>query len=464
MDTRRLALLPALAFSVGFSSLDTVAAQATAQAADPGTVARNFITAFFAKDPAYRAMMTDSMKAAFSDAQAAATADQLVARCGSFSGLGKPIEEARSGNHIVSLRGTFDKYYADFRVTIGGSGKDAGKVAGFFVVRLENRAQWASPPYAKAGSWTDEPASVDAGGWPLPGTLSIPKGRGPFPAVVLVHGSGPNDRDETIGPNKVFADIAQGLASKGIAVLRYDKRTLVHATRLSMDVQDIDVRSETVDDAVAALALLSRDQRVDGRRIIIVGHSLGAMLGPMIAVASASGASALHPAALVLLAPNARPLEDVIVDQVRYLSMLQPGNDEQKSAGIAELVAAAARVKALGPAAEDSDPETSELPLAIPAAWWRSVAGYNPVTVARGLGLPLLVIHGSRDYQVMSSEATAWKSGLSGQKDTTTMLIPNLNHLMMRGSGPANPAEYDTPGHVDVTLIEAVASFVGKLK
>ncbi|MFZ4616170.1 MAG: alpha/beta fold hydrolase, partial [Rectinemataceae bacterium] len=463
MDIRRFALLPALAFSVAFSSLNTVSAQAIAQAADPGTVARNFITAFFAKDPAYRAMMTDAMKTAFSDVQAAGTADQLLARCGSFSGLGKPAVEARSGTNIVSLRGSFDRYYADFRVTIGGTGKDTGKVAGFFVVRLENRAQWDLPPYAKAGSWTDEPASVDAGGWPLPGTLSIPKGKGPFPAVVLVHGSGPNDRNETIGPNKVFADIALGLASRGIAVLRYDKRTLVHSARLSAVAEDIDVRSETVDDAVAALSLLSRDPRVDGRRIIIVGHSLGAMLGPMIAAAAASAGSGLHPAALVLVAPNARPLEDVIVDQVRYLSMLQPGNDEQKSAGIAELVAAAARVKALGPAAEDTDPEPSELPLAIPAAWWRSLAGYNPVTVARGLGLPLLVIHGSRDYQVMSSEATAWKSGLSGQKDATTMLMPNLNHLMMRGSGPANPAEYDTPGHVDATVIEAVASFVGRL-
>ncbi|MEI6388762.1 MAG: alpha/beta fold hydrolase [Spirochaetota bacterium] len=464
MDARRLALLPVLAFSVGFCSLNPAAAQAAAQAADPRTLARNFIVAFFAKDPGYRAMMTDAMKSAFSDVQAAATADQLVARCGSFSGLGKPMVEAKSGTSIVSVRGNFDRYYADFRVTIGGTGKDAGKVAGFFVVRLENRAKWDLPPYAKSGSWTDEAASVDTGGWPLPGTLSIPKGKGPFPAVVLVHGSGPNDRDETIGPNKVFADIALGLASRGIAVLRYDKRTLVHAARLSAEAGDIDVRSETVDDAVAALALLSRDPRVDSRRIIIVGHSLGAMLGPMIAAAVASGGSGIHPAALVLVAPNARPLEDVIVDQVRYLSMLQPGDDEQKSAGIAELVAAAARVKALGPATGDDDPEPSELPLAIPAAWWRSLAGYNPVTVAQGLGLPLLVIHGSRDYQVMSSEALAWRSGLSGQSNATTMLLPNLNHLMMRGSGPANPAEYDTPGHVDAAVIEAIAGFVRRLK
>ena len=84
------------------------------------------------------------------------------------------------------------------------------------------------------------------------GTLSRPVGAGPFPAVVLVHGSGPNDRDSSFGPNKLFRDLAEGLASRGIAVLRYDKRTRTHAGRVA-PLLDFTVKEEVVDDAVAAV-------------------------------------------------------------------------------------------------------------------------------------------------------------------------------------------------------------------
>jgi len=83
-----------------------------------------------------------------------------------------------------------------------------------------------------------------------------PEGKGPFPAVVLVHGSGPQDRDETIGPNKPFRDLAWGLASQGIAVLRYDKRTKVHGAMMAGAVEQFTVKEETIDDALAAVALL----------------------------------------------------------------------------------------------------------------------------------------------------------------------------------------------------------------
>ncbi len=91
--------------------------------------------------------------------------------------------------------------------------------------------------------------------WTLPGTLSIPYKEGPFPALVLVHGSGPNDRDETLGANKPFRDLAQGLASRGIAVLRFDKRTRVHGARIASS-SGLTVAEEAVDDAVLAVGFL----------------------------------------------------------------------------------------------------------------------------------------------------------------------------------------------------------------
>ena len=106
----------------------------------------------------------------------------------------------------------------------------------------------------------------------------MPNGAGPFPAVVLIHGSGPHDRDETIGPNKPFRDLADGLASRRIAVLRYEKRTRHHGGKMLGTT--VTIKEEVLDDAVAAAELLRQTPGLDPKRVFVVGHSLGAMLAP----------------------------------------------------------------------------------------------------------------------------------------------------------------------------------------
>ena len=110
-----------------------------------------------------------------------------------------------------------------------------------------------SPPYADAAKFHSEAVTVGEDPWKLRGTLTIPNGSGPFPAVVLLAGSGPQDRDETIGPNHVFKDLAEGLSTRGIVVLRYDKRTYAYKT---LDPQTTTVKEEVIDDGVAAVKLL----------------------------------------------------------------------------------------------------------------------------------------------------------------------------------------------------------------
>jgi fermentation-respiration switch protein FrsA (DUF1100 family) len=182
------------------------------------------------------------------------------------------------------------------------------------------------------------------------------------------------------------------------------------------------------------------------------------MLGPMIAEQARSRGIPL--AGLVLIAPNARPLEDIIYDQVSYLAKLNGKISEEEAASIAALGLSVARVKNLGPAESAGDPGPEELPLGLPAAYWRSLAGYDPVAVAASLPLPLLVIHGKRDYQVMPGEAELWKKGLLGKKDARTLLLPGLDHLMLRGSGPPSPAEYEIAAHVDKGVVDAIADFI----
>ena len=154
---------------------------------------------------------------------------------------------------------------------------------------------------------------VVSGSVSLRGTLTLPLGEGPFPAVVLLHGSGPQDRDETIGGLRPFQDLAQGLASRGIAVLRYEKRTKVYGKEMAA-AGDITVKDEVLDDALAALGLLREAAGVDRRRLFVVGHSLGALLAPRIAVLDGAVAG------VVLLASPSRLMSEVVRDQAQWLA------------------------------------------------------------------------------------------------------------------------------------------------
>lgn len=116
----------------------------------------------------------------------------------------------------------------------------------------------------------------------LPGRFTFPKEGKNFPIVILVHGSGPHDMDETIGPNKPFKDLAEGLASKGVATLRYYKRTKRYPNEV-MKEPEINIYNEVVDDALEAIKLAAAHDKLDEKKLFVLGHSLGGMLAPKIA-------------------------------------------------------------------------------------------------------------------------------------------------------------------------------------
>ena len=190
----------------------------------------------------------------------------------------------------------------------------AGEIGGLQMRPAQAAAPpYVAPDYAVASAYTEREVTVGAGEWALPGTLTMPAGAGPFPAVVLVHGSGPNDRDETFGPNKTFKDLALGLGSRGVAVLRYDKRTKVHGVKIAPLTQ-FTVKEETIDDALLAAALLRKEPGIDPKRIYVLGHSLGGMLAPRIAAADPSLAG------IIVMAGAVRSLDQSIFDQMTYLA------------------------------------------------------------------------------------------------------------------------------------------------
>jgi len=168
------------------------------------------------------------------------------------------------------------------------------------------------PPthYVHPSDFRSSEISIGKAPFVLGGTLTVPVGPGPFPGVVLVHGSGPHDRDETIGANKVFKDLAEGLASRGIEVLRYDKRTFVYGAKLG---DSISVDDEVMMDAAAAVTALRARPEIDATHIFVIGHSMGALLAPEIGIRSAPVAG------IALLAPPGRPPWDIVLSQMRYL-------------------------------------------------------------------------------------------------------------------------------------------------
>lgn len=297
--------------------------------------------------------------------------------------------------------------------------------------------------------------AVKTDGFSLPGTLTLPRratveGAGKVPCVVLVHGSGPHDRDETIGPNKPFRDLAWGLAERGIAVLRYEKRTKVYGAAYVPAGREADYDVETVDDAVAAAALARTFPEVAQDSVYLLGHSQGGLLAPRIA----ERADGL--AGIILLAAPARPLVDLLVEQLEYLSSL-PGAPAEAKTQTEEVRRQVANVKKLGTDAFD---EQVPLPLGQPRSYWLLDLNYKPVEVAARLKLPILVLQGERDYQVTMEDFGLWRSGLLRCKNACFQSYPKLNHLMQEGSGKATPLEYNHASPVPGYVMDDVARFV----
>jgi dienelactone hydrolase len=283
----------------------------------------------------------------------------------------------------------------------------------------------------------------------LPGLVTLPPGKGPFALVVLVHGSGPNDRDETVGPNRPFRDIAHGLAERGVAVLRYDKRTRVYP--MSFANRAFTVREETIDDALAAIRVGRTIPEVDSLRVVVAGHSLGGMLAPRIAEMDGRLAGVI-----LLAGASDESFPDMIDRQFAYLRTLAGADTTAIAAQQRAIGPALARARALTPA--DSADLTPLL--GAPAAYWLDLAAYNSLATAKRLRTPLLVLQGARDYQMGELAHARWQSELAGRSDVTFRLYPGLNHLFMTGTGPGNPAEYAVPGRVAEIVIEDLAAWV----
>jgi uncharacterized protein len=458
MHTRALCpiLLVLAFFCVSSKPASAAQQQAAPPAPDYSARASEIVTNLAARQfDKVVAQFDATMAAAISADKLSQIWDQVLSQGGAFRKINSSQVIEKSAYHVATVTCAFEK--ASLAVVLAFD--DSGHIAGLHFAPAENSqgaapdaSTWSAPPYADPGKFHEEPVTVSDGPWKMPGTLTLPNGKGPFSAVVLVAGSGPNDADETIGPNKPFKDLAWGLATDGIAVLRYPKRTHEYGAKSSADPQNLTVKDEYIDDARAAVALLASRPEINSKRIFLAGHSEGGYLAPRIAAGDPQIAG------IIILEGNTRPIEQLVMEQLQYEEKLGGPNAAQ-----IEKIMPEAQKDAQAIESPDLRPGTtvSLLGVQIPSSYFLDLRGYDPCAVAASLKIPIYVTQGGRDYQVTATDYADWQKALAGHSNATLKLYPPLNHLLLSGAGPSKPEEYFVAGqHVSADVVGDLAAWI----
>ena len=292
--------------------------------------------------------------------------------------------------------------------------------------------------------------------YPLKGMLTLPEGEGPFPAVVLVHGSGSSNMDEKVGKLTPFKDIAQGLARRGIATVRYDKRSFAHGLKMVLDRKHpITVWEETIEDALLAAAMLRADARIDPDRVFLLGHSMGAMLAPRI---ECSGGDFRG---LILLAGSPRRMEEIMLDQMEEMTA--------GMTGFAGKIAGKQRdkfAKLFEGLYDLSDEEAKAKKVGGGTTLYYFKEMGQP-TVAQWLektSKPMLVLQGEKDFQAKAAvDFEGYRELLSNRDNVTFKLYPGLNHAFVpaRFDSIADAKKEFTPErHIGPEVLDDIAGWI----
>ncbi len=285
----------------------------------------------------------------------------------------------------------------------------------------------------------------------LPGMLTVPKGEGTFPAVILLQGSGASDKDESVGNLKPFRDLAEGLAEKGVAVYRFDKRSYVYGMELMANRQ-ITLVDETIEDAVNAVQLVAQQDRIDPDRIYVLGHSLGGNAIP--AVARELKNAPVKARGFIMLAASPRPLDVLMREQYDFLYSLMPEISAEQQAEKDALFAELDKL-------QDPDSLTEDDQVAgVYTAYWKWLADYDILQAAGEITEPVLLLQGEEDYQVTMEDFGIWKDAF-GQKENWQMIsYPGLTHVFTPGQKTEGSAVYSRSDRMDTQVIQDIADFV----
>jgi uncharacterized protein len=322
-------------------------------------------------------------------------------------------------------------------------------------------------------AYENKPAGIK-----LAGTLTLPKGPGPFPAALLISGSGPQDRDETILGHKPFLVLADYLTRRGVAVLRVDDRGVGGSTGKTNDATSVDFAA----DVLAGVGFLKGRKEINAAQIGLIGHSEGGIIAPLVASRSKDVAF------IVLLAGTGLPGEDILYLQGAAILKVAGANAAQLARQkamqqtmfavlraendnvVAEKKIRAALAELTGKLdAEEKKKMAEAMPLLegqikmVLTPWFRHFLSYDPRPALRKVTCPVLALNGAKDVQVdaalnLQAIQAALKKG--GNKDVAVREFANLNHLFQTCKTGA-VSEY---GNIEETLapvvLEAVARWI----
>ena len=344
---------------------------------------------------------------------------------------------------VVVLDGKFQRDTQRFMIAYNKT----EKIVGFFLQPKNNAPVYVKPAYADSSLYKEKEVAIKGAKSNLVGILTTPTKVKIYPIVVLVHGSGPADMDETVGANKPFKDLAVGLAAKGIATIRYVKRTLVYPGEFN---GAFTVKEEVLNDALAAVELTKTLPGVDKSQIYLLGHSLGGMLAPRMAALSPSIKG------IVLVAAPAKKLADVMAEQNNYMYAQMKDTTQSLKKVLAENLKEVdkSRITSLGTMKADS------VILGLPASYWVDLNTNDQVAAAKKLTKRIMVIQGGNDFQVGADDYAIWNSAIGKKSNVTMKFYPELNHLLSVQKEKGNAAQYQSPANVSPQLITDIATWI----
>lgn len=369
--------------------------------------------------------------------------EQANARFGKFESSGAVAGKSEGPYFIVTVDAKFAQTSQSFILAFN----KAEKIVGFTIKPQSNAAVYLNPAYADTTLYTEKEIYVTTPGHSLVGLLTTPKKATNFPVVVLVHGSGPSDMDETVGPNKTFKDLAAGFAAKGVASIRYVKRTMIYAGEFG---GTFTVKEEVIDDALAAVALAQTIPGIDKKQIYLLGHSLGGMLAPKIATL------APNLKGIILAEAPAKKFTDVMEEQNQYMFAMAKDTTQAGKKELAGILTALEKTRITSAGTMKADSSI----LGLPVSYWVDLNLYNEVETAKKLKQRILVIQGENDFQVSVADYGIWKAALGQKSNATLKLYPDLNHLLSSQVEKGTPAQYQQASSVSETLINDIVAWI----
>lgn len=385
-----------------------------------------------------------------------------------------PISKASENGRVLRLEvsrigGAYDGELSDDGSEIVGEWAQGGQRMALVLKRIEKapdlkRPQDPKKPYP----YNEEDVRFEnkEAGIELEGTLTFPKTNGPHPSVVLLTGSGPQNRDEAIMGHRPFLVLADHLTRHGIAVLRFDDRGVGESDGDFGDATNLDFTS----DALAAVAYIKSREELDPKRIGLIGHSEGGITAPRAAVQSSDVAF------IVLMAGVGVPMEELLQQQGQDIARVMGADGEalEKQTGLQREIFKIAREKGGGSEAEaeirrvlgeitsELTPEQrkatgvsgafveSQVKMVL-SPWFREILAYDPRPILEKVKCPVLAINGEKDLQVAAKpnlEAIRAAISEGGNLDVETVEFPDLNHLFQKCDTGAI-AEY---GQIEETI------------